>query len=73
MDAWPTALSLPNGSARFVCGARVRLWCLQDATEREKELQDSYAHLLEELDDARSGRVRAPTAAPATGGDMEDA
>lgn len=46
---------------------------LQDATEREKELQDSYAHLLEELDDARSGRVRAPTAAPATGGDMEDA
>ena len=36
---------------------------LQDVTDREKELQETYARLLQELDDARSGRVKASVAA----------
>ncbi len=36
---------------------------LQDATEREAELQAQYARLVQELDDVKAGRVQHSSAA----------
>ena len=50
---------------------------LQDASDREVELQAAYAQLLLELDDLRSGRVKPAPAngqdATATGSQTADA